>query len=338
MSNGQEMIAVAVNSNDEDLPPSVADEGVEKVLPYHSVRKYLLEISSRKLLTAREEADLSHRIHQNGDRDAREKLITHNLLLVPWVAKRFLWSKLPFEDLVQEGNIGLMISVEKFNPSLGRFSNYAKWWIEQSIRRGIMNQSDTLRLPVHVLDLQRKIEKTRRALVNDGILKPSTCLLAKYTGESEERIKNALRARLQYCSIEESFDDDQAKEMKLQIRDTETIIPETFVDAYQQLMIACDSLQTICDRIANLPKVSERDISMFRCYYGLNESAEPMTLDETGKLFGGLTRERVRQIVNAIWTKVKQSSLGVKDDDIKKLLWQISELEGITGTLVKFKL
>lgn len=322
-------------SEDAETLSFVEQKDVEGVHLRDVSSKYLFDIRPKRFLAKEEEEELSQKILQNGDQQAREILITHNLLLVPWVAKRFWWSSLPYEDLIQEGNLGLMTAVEKFDARIGRFSTYAPWWISASIRRAIMNQSEMIRVPVNVQVLRNRIEVVRKELIKKGSSRPSLRSIAEQIGVSEEDVKDALWTGLQFVSLDKRIEDNDDG-LEGIIADNHMQSPENLVEAHQQLLMFCDSLQLICKAVASLPEVSERDVSIFRYFYGLNESTETMTLEKTGELFG-VTRERIRQIIERIWTKMKKNHFVVTEYDIKEQLWHIGELEKITGTLVRFK-
>lgn len=336
LDNLEESEAVQ-ESEDADILSFVEQKDVEKVHLRDVSNKYVSEISSKKRLTMKEEEELSYKILQNGDQEAREILITHNLHLVPWVAKRFRWSALPYEDLIQEGNLGLMTAVEKFDARIGRFSTYAPWWISASIRCAIMNQSKMIRVPVNVQVLQNKIEVVRKELIGKGSPRPSLHFIAKQIGVPEEDVKDALWSQLRYVSLDGSFKDEKNEDIiENDLPCERVLLPESLVEAHQQLARFCDSLELICGAISSLPNVSERNLSIFRNYYGLNESAETMTLEEVGQLHG-VSKERIRKIIEVIWIKMQKNRFVITKDDIMEQLWHIRELEKITGTLVRFK-
>ncbi len=250
-------------------------------------QQYLKEIRETPLLTAAEELELARRIQQ-GDKEARERMIKANLRLVVSVAKEFLNRGLPFMDLIAEGNIGLMRGIEKFDPAQGnRFSTYGVHWIKQSIRRALVNSSKTVRIPSYMVELisQFKQKAAEMAAKNGG--KPSdTRVIAKEIGLSDEQL-DMMRAALNSTTQSTDFRGADG-EASL----TDIIADHNSPDPAEQAMSANEvaMLEEMLDAI------SEREAKILRMRYGMGVD-HPMTLSEIGDALG-LTRERIRQIEN----------------------------------------
>jgi len=246
---------------------------------------YLREISRHELLTPEEEIELAHRIAA-GDEEARKRMINANLRLVVNIARRYLGRGLALADLVEEGNLGLMRAVEKFDPAHGcRFSTYATWWIRQAIERAILNQGRTIRLPVHVgkefYALLRVATELRNRLGRD----PTAREIAAEMEVPLERVEMLL----QVSAHAESADDVLGEDGDFTLYD---ITPDP--DAKDPLEFIEDArLRELVERW--LDRLSPREAQVVRLRYGLADGGEVWTLERIGELMG-LTRERIRQI------------------------------------------
>lgn len=245
---------------------------------------YLNEIGASPLLTAEEEIYYSRRARLS-DIASRNKMIESNLRLVVKVASKYADRGVPLLDLIEEGNIGLIHAVEKFNPELGfRFSTYAIWWIRQSVERAIMNQARTIRIPVHAakelnLYLRAQIEITKKTSHD-----PTPKDIAQLLGKPEKTVEKLLRHREKIVSIDSAIGDDSAGTLVDFICDENVRDPSEVAEEV-------DAWEKIYKLISDLPD-RQRDVILRR--YGL-EGAEERTLDNIGQEMG-LTRERVRQI------------------------------------------
>lgn len=249
-----------------------------------SVRQYLREIGRYELLDADQELELAKKIKQ-GDALAREKMINHNLRLVVSIARHYSASSLTLMDLVQEGNIGLMKAVEKFEPEKGyKFSTYATWWIRQAITRAIADQARTIRIPVHMMEATHKVSLAVKEYRLEHGKVPDAGYLAKKLHMSEQKIYDVLHATQDPVSLDMPAGEDGESELKDFVEDTTTSSPQDIAFAsmlHDDLMEAMDGL-------------TEREKEIISRRFGLNGDT-PMTLDDVGKQFG-LTRERIRQI------------------------------------------
>jgi len=255
---------------------------------------YLREIGETKLLTAAEEVELAARI-KKGDAAARERMIKSNLRLVVKIARDYEDYGLPLLDLINEGNIGLMKAVERFDPSKGaKFSTYSSWWIKQSVKRALANQSKTIRLPVHMVD---KIAKMRRVLVRlteDLGREPSDEEVSAEMGIKPRRIRLMRLASMRPTSLDAPIGEDEGNTIGDIVED------EKVETAYETL-----EKKTLTSMIVELVRhLDPREASILRYRFGLDGGKE-RTLDQVGKKFG-VTRERIRQLQNTALLKLRK--------------------------------
>ena len=283
------------------------------------VRQYLNAIGRVELLTAEEEVDLAkryqaslaasqqlangrstgasaarlRRLTVDGDR-AQERLVTANLRLVVSVARRYLGRGLSLLELVQEGNLGLMRAVEKFDHTKGyKFSTYATWWIRQALTRGTANKARSVRLPVHVHELVAKVRRTEFELLQVLGRDPSDEEIADTLGISIDRLRELRMAGREITSLDRSVGEDGDTTLGELVRDDDAPDPQTMAEsqvARQQL-------------IATLADLHERERGVMEMRYGL-AGEEPRTLEEIGELYG-VTRERIRQIERTVIAKLR---------------------------------
>ena len=259
-----------------------------------AMKLYLQEIQKIRLLTADEEKELAGRIAQ-GDKAARNRMIESNLRLVVKIAKRHLSRGLPFLDLIEEGNIGLIKAVERFKSSKEcRFSTYATWWIRQSIDRAVMNQARTIRLPVHVSDDVSKMSSVTRVLVRKANREPSTGEVATEMGVDIAYVRRLMVLRKNTCSLERPLGEESDYTLLNILRDNSTV-PVTEL---------CESLSEYELVAASLKKLHDHERKILTLRFGLDDH-EPQTLDTIGQTYG-LTRERIRQIEAKAFAKLRK--------------------------------
>ncbi len=255
---------------------------------------YMREISRYKLLTAEEEIELARRIAR-GDDEARQRMINANLRLVVKIARRYMNRGLPLSDLIEEGNIGLMRAVEKFDEAYGcRFSTYATWWIRQSVERAIMNQARTIRLPVHVGKEFNAVMRAASVLRGRLGREPTDEEIAGHLGASEARVRTVREAHQFTGSADELLRDDGDFTLYDITEDEGAEQPGDALDR----RIRSDLLD------AWLGRLSDREREVMRLRYGLNARQEPWTLEAIGRHLG-VTRERIRQIQVAALRKLR---------------------------------
>jgi RNA polymerase primary sigma factor len=270
------------------------------------IRIYLEEIKRTRLLTAAEEVSLAKRIGK-GDEDARHLMIESNLRLVVNIAKRYLNRALPLLDLIEEGNLGLIRAVEKFDWRRGfRFSTYATWWIRQAIERALVNQSRVIRLPVHVSEDINTVLKAERKLLQELSREPTHQDLAARTNFSLAKVQLVLQLVRRTSSIDTPIGEDADQELMDLLEDENSEVPSAHLEEERKIAL----VQAWLSELAQ----NERDIICLR--FGLDDG-EPKTLETIGVRYG-VTRERIRQIESTALRKLKRISLreGVRLDEI----------------------
>ena len=250
-----------------------------------SLQQFLDGIAKTRLLTAAEEVALSKRI-ERGDLAAKERMIEANLRLVVSIAKRYRNQGLPFLDLIQEGSIGLVRAVEKFDHRKGfKFSTYATWWIRQAISRALSDKGRTIRIPIHIDNVLKKLDGAQRRLQANGDRDPSVEEIAAAAGVDPEEADLIMRAAQPLVSLDKPIgDESDAAEFGDLIEDDRT--PSPFETAADNLM-----RERLTEALENL---SYRERRVLEMRYGLRDE-QARTLDQVAKVFG-LTRERTRQI------------------------------------------
>ena len=267
------------------------------------VRMYLKEIGQIKLLSLDEELKLADRI-MAGDEEAKRTLAESNLRLVVSIAKRYVGRGMLFLDLIQEGNIGLMKAVEKFDVSKGyKFSTYATWWIRQAITRAIADQARTIRVPVHMVETINKLARIHRQLTLELNREPSEDELAKKMNLPVERIREILKISQEPVSLETPIGEDDDSHLGDFIKDEHNMSPEDY--ATNELL-----KQEISEVLLTL---TEREEKVIKLRFGL-EDGKSRTLEEVGQMFG-VTRERIRQIEAKALRKLKHPSRSRKLKD-----------------------
>lgn len=278
------------DDNQPDLPPEVEVLGEAAAPPFESeflndvTQIYLNEIGANPLLTATEEAGLTRRV-KSGDFEARQIMIERNLRLVVNIAKHYLNRGIPLLDLVEEGNLGLMHALEKFDPERGfRFSTYATWWIRQNIERAIMNQSRTIRLPVHVVKELNQVLRTQRNLEALGNGEFSLEEVAERLGKTVQEVRALLALGEHTASLDAPLDVDPTLSIGESLADDQIDLPDSRIQNTEVQQLVRDWIK----------KLNDKQRMVIRHRYGMDE-CEIMTLEELASELG-LTRERVRQI------------------------------------------
>ncbi len=267
------------------------------------VKAYLKEIGFIPLLTPEEEIDLAIRISE-GDENAKRRLTEANLRLVVSIAKRYLGRGLHFIDLIQEGNLGLIKAVEKFDYSKGfKFSTYATWWIRQAITRSIADQARTIRIPVHMVETMNKVRRISGQLMHNNGEEPSAEEVAEELNISPEKVKEVIKASQDPMSLDSPVGDEEDTHLGDFIPDTDAIAPSE--KASQTLL-----REQLLEVLDTLTPREERVLSM---RFGLLDG-HPRTLEEVGKEFH-VTRERIRQIEGKALRKLRHPSRSKKLKD-----------------------
>ena len=267
------------------------------------VRMYLKEIGTVPLLSADEEIELAKR-KADGDEAAKERLIEANLRLVVSIAKRYTGRGMSFLDLVQEGNLGLIKGVEKFDYTKGyKLSTYATWWIRQSVTRALADQARTIRVPVHMVETINKMSKMQRKLTLELGYEPSIPELAKALDMSEEKVMEIMQIAREPASLETPIGEEDDSNLGDFVADSNVVTPEQNVESVM--------LREHIDTLLGDLKERERQVIVLR--FGL-EDGNPKTLEEVGKEFE-VTRERIRQIEAKALRKLRHPSRSKKLKD-----------------------
>ena len=267
------------------------------------VKMYLKDIGRVPLLSADDEIELA-RLMQEGDEAAKRRLSEANLRLVVSIAKRYVGRGMLFLDLIQEGNLGLMKAVEKFDYQKGfKFSTYATWWIRQSITRAIADQARTIRIPVHMVETINKLTRVQRLFLQELGREPTPSEIAEKMGVSEERVCEIQKIAQDPVSLETPIGEEEDSHLGDFIEDEKTVTPSDSV-AFKMLK---EQLLRVLDTL------TPREEKVLRLRYGLDDG-KPRTLEEVGKEFN-VTRERIRQIEAKALRKLRHPSRSKKLKD-----------------------
>lgn len=283
------------DEEDEEEDSEETSSQVERKKSFDSMKAYLQEIGAVDRLSPEEEIEIGRRAAQ-GDPEAKEIMINANLRLVVAMARKFLNRGLSYQDLIQEGNIGLMRAVEKFDPDKGfRFSTYATWWIRQSLTRAIADQSRDIRIPVHTTEQIYKIKKIQRELFQEFNREPTPEEIAeKIPGMDAVKVTDLLSVSQDTISLESPTGDEEDSTLGDFIKDDSIKGPE---DVFKS-----EALKDQIDKV--LKELPEREEAIVRMRFGLDGTGTVKTLDEVGKIYG-ITKERVRQIENKAMRRLK---------------------------------
>ena len=294
------------NSNDDEDPSSlvVEDLTLSKDIKINDpVRMYLKEIGRINLLTTDEEFEYA-RLAEQGDEYAKKMLAESNLRLVVSIAKRYVGRGMLFLDLIQEGNIGLMKAVDKYDPDKGfKFSTYATWWIRQAITRAIADQARTIRVPVHMVETINKLARAQRQLTQELNREPSEEELAKKLNITVEKVREVYKISQDPVSLETPIGEEDDSHLGDFIKDERTMSPEEYA-----------TVEMLKEELTNvLLTLTDREEKVLRLRFGLDDG-QCRTLEEVGQIFG-VTRERIRQIEAKALRKLRHPSRSRKLKD-----------------------
>lgn len=293
-------VAEDISDDITEIEDTSATEGVAIDDP---VRMYLKEIGKVPLLSAAEEIDIAKRM-ADGDQEAKQQLAEANLRLVVSVAKRYVGRGMLFLDLIQEGNLGLIKAVEKFDYRKGyKFSTYATWWIRQAITRAIADQARTIRIPVHMVETINKLIRVNRQLLQEYGREPRPDEIAAEMGISEEKVREIIKVAQEPVSLETPIGEEEDSHLGDFIKDDDAPAPDdmaSFTLLKEQLMEVLDTL-------------TPREEKVLRLRFGLDDG-KARTLEEVGREFN-VTRERIRQIEAKALRKLRHPSRSKKLKD-----------------------
>ena len=283
---------------DEQIPEDLNDSEAfaEETATTDPVRMYLKEIGKIPLLSSEEEMELAKRISE-GDENAKKRMVEANLRLVVSVAKHYLGRGMQLLDLIQEGNMGLLKAVEKFDHTKGyKFSTYATWWIRQSITRAVADQARTIRIPVHMVETINRVSRTSRALVQELGREPTLAEISAYLNIPEEKIAEVMKIAQDPVSLETPVGEEDDSHLGDFIQDSEIKEPAESASYNMLRQQLSEVMQTL----------SPRECKVLRLRFGL-EDGRAHTLEEVGREFD-VTRERVRQIEAKALRKLRHPS------------------------------
>ena len=294
------------DASGEEITADVAVEDItlsKDVKINDPVRMYLKEIGRINLLTSDEEFEYAKRAEE-GDEEAKRSLAESNLRLVVSIAKRYVGRGMLFLDLIQEGNIGLMKAVDKFDPTKGyKFSTYATWWIRQAITRAIADQARTIRVPVHMVETINKLARVQRQLTQELNREPTDEEIAKKLGISIDKVREVYKISQDPVSLETPIGEEDDSHLGDFIKDERTMGPEE----YATVEMLKEELSGV------LSTLTDREEKVLRLRFGLNDG-QCRTLEEVGQIFG-VTRERIRQIEAKALRKLRHPSRSRKLKD-----------------------
>ena len=303
LENGIEIVSEDdLGHAEEDENPESPEKILEELTNSHDiklsdpVRMYLKEIGRINLLTSDEEFEYAH-LAEQGDEFAKKMLAESNLRLVVSIAKRYVGRGMLFLDLIQEGNIGLMKAVDKFDPNKGyKFSTYATWWIRQAITRAIADQARTIRIPVHMVETINKLARVQRQLTQEFNREPTEEEIAKKVGMSVEKVREVYKISQDPVSLETPIGEEDDSHLGDFIKDERTMSPEE----YATMEMLKEELSGV------LLTLTEREEKVLRLRFGLDDG-QCRTLEEVGQIFN-VTRERIRQIEAKALRKLRHPS------------------------------
>ena len=305
---GDDMFLIEPDDDDLSMEEDIEIENIDLSVPdgisiEDPVRMYLKEIGKVPLLTAQEEIELAKRL-EKGDADAKKRLAEANLRLVVSIAKRYVGRGMLFLDLIQEGNLGLIKAVEKFDYKKGfKFSTYATWWIRQAITRAIADQARTIRIPVHMVETINKLIRVSRQLLQELGREPTPEEIAKEMNLSVDRVREILKISQEPVSLETPIGEEEDSHIGDFIQDDKLPVPAEAA-AFTLLK---EQLHEV------LGTLTDREQKVLRLRFGLDDG-RARTLEEVGKEFG-VTRERIRQIEAKAIRKLRHPSRSRKLKD-----------------------
>lgn len=319
---------------------------VEDFYPYHSedvLVPYFREMGGFKILPLELQLQLGKKMVEEDSLEARDELVKHNLRLVPWIAKRFMGRGLDLADLIQEGNVGLIIAAEHFDYKRGlTFPTYAVWWIKQAIQRALMNTVDIIRLPVHMWELRSRVLNACANLALGSNRFPA----AEEVAEHLDLPVKVVKRLLEYFNLTPVYLDDTVEvnpykgdngsESHGFTADPKILTAVHRIEAREELDASLQKVRRVLEVLPTIQvgEDDQRNEKIFRVFYGLNGNLERQTLETVGYQFG-ITRERVRQIVEIAWFQLDAAGLPMDHFALSKEIERIHAIANILGEIVQ---
>ena len=289
--------AYCINSGIEMQEEELESITADNVDTSDSIKMYFQEIRGYSVLTREEEIELAKRI-EKGDLEARKELINHNLKLVASIAKRYVGKDLEYLDLIQEGNLGLMRTISKYDYRKGyKFSTYATWWIKQSITRGIMDKARAIKIPVHVQEQNNKVKKMEEKLRQELNREPTIEEIAKFSNISVQKVEMIKKNMQELRSLNEKVGTEEEDELLVFVQDDSSVDPEE---------IALTNIER-AEVLKLLEELPEREQEIIKCRFGFYEG-KIASLDDLSKMFG-ITRQRIQQLE---WKALRKLSIALR--------------------------
>lgn len=317
--------------NGEFVPKFIFDKETGVSNPYYRA------VKDHKFLKHEHLLELARRWQMHGDYEVRNTIVVHNLRLSMKIASRYMGRGLDYDDLVQEGNIGLMIAAERFEPEKGfHFTTYATWWVRQHMQRAIQNFKNFVRMPVHTQEALHKILKITCELGMQLQREPMLEEVAAKAGEDVDKVKKILhQLKVPVVSLEELAYSTSSKDSDASLEDITAdiaaISPSMALEAKEDLEIAARNIRTFLAAIKALD-VSDKQKTAFKMYYGLDGHREDHTLVSIAESSGfGVTRERVRQMNKIVWKKLAEHGIAMDDQKLVTSLKRVHDLENIVS-------
>ncbi len=317
--------------NGEFIPKFIFDREWGVTNPYYRA------VKDHKFLKHQDLLELARRWHMHGDYQARNTIVVHNLRLSMKIAAHYLGRGLDYDDLVQEGNIGLMVAAERFDPEKGfHFTTYATWWVRQHIVRALQNFKDIIRMPVHATEALNKVLKITCELGMELQREPTLEEVAARAELEIDKVKKILhQLKVPVVSLEELAYGASSKDSDVTIGDhiMDNCFPSaiTAIEAKEDLERASLTIRTLTATIKALP-ISEKAKTAFSMYYGLDGYPEGATLESIAGSSGfGVTRERIRQMNTHVWKKLAEFGVSMNDEKLVEAITRVHDLENIVG-------
>ncbi len=318
---------VSTDTSDDTEPLNTLEEENE----FDELRWYNSCVVRFSLLSPEEEAELGRRVRDHHDMEARNALVEHNLRLVRWIATRYAWSAVPFNDLLQDGNIGLMMAADKYDPALGRFITFASFAIRREILGRIFDQSHLIRIPVHVLKIQRKIMRAMQELESELEREPRISEVAARLDMDERVIRNTLLliAGTNTHSLDEVISSNEGMSEITSgdvVRDNNMFSPEQILEAKEAFAAAQEQMLAILDVVStHRSPLASRNALIFKMFYGL-EGVSCVAPAAIAREFN-ISRQCVDQIIGHLWRNVKKAGIAMDQKNFRSELARIEELE-----------